>query len=340
MATPSVTVIVVHRERFSFAAQSLESIYAHTDTPFSLIYVDAGSPPRVARYLKEQASRKGFTLIRVDEYLTPNQARNLAIRQASTEYVVFIDNDVVVTPGWLGALVSCAVKTGAWIVGPLYLEGDPAAGVIHGTGRKARIAVENGARVLQEENEEKGQKLGELTTPLQDGPCDLVEFHCMLVRRDVFARLGGLDELLLSEFEHYDLCLAVQQAGGSIHFEPAAVVSYVPPKRLTWSDLRYFLLRWNEAWNQASARRFCTKWSLSPQAASIQRAHVGGTLHRRRAIPLRHILYLACGRRVGKWIDRRILFPLEEAANRRIAPWLAARYWRGLLPAGEAAVNP
>ena len=55
MALP-VTVVVVPRERFSMAARALDVLYERTASPFSLVYVDAGSPRPVRRL--------GFFLLR------------------------------------------------------------------------------------------------------------------------------------------------------------------------------------------------------------------------------------------------------------------------------------
>ena len=66
---PSVTIVVVPRERISLARQCLESLYAHTDIPFRLVWVDGGSPPRTSRYLRDQARARGFDLVRTDDYL-------------------------------------------------------------------------------------------------------------------------------------------------------------------------------------------------------------------------------------------------------------------------------
>lgn len=49
----SITIIVVPRERFSYTQQSLESIYTHTHLPFELVYVDAGSPKHIYKYLQQ-----------------------------------------------------------------------------------------------------------------------------------------------------------------------------------------------------------------------------------------------------------------------------------------------
>ena len=87
-----VTLVVVARERWSYARESLESIYQHTRHPFELVYVDGRSPRHLRRYLETQAQEKGFRLLRTEHFLTPNGARNLGLNQVQTKYVVFVDN--------------------------------------------------------------------------------------------------------------------------------------------------------------------------------------------------------------------------------------------------------
>src|SRR5260221_9141828 len=123
MTTLPVTLVVPPRDRFSAARRSLESIYRNTEGPFELVYVDGNSPPHVSRYLQREAQRRHFTLIRKDQFLSPNQARNIGLKNVRTKYVVFVDNDVEVEPGWLTHLLGCAEETGAWAVAPLIFQG-------------------------------------------------------------------------------------------------------------------------------------------------------------------------------------------------------------------------
>ena len=123
MSTSLATIAVVPRERFSYAIRALDNVIAHTPAPSDLLYIDGGSPPYVRRYVQAEAEKHGFDIVRSEHFLSPNQARNLAVRHVTTKYVVFIDNDAVVTPGWLDALVSCAEETGADVVGPLIFMG-------------------------------------------------------------------------------------------------------------------------------------------------------------------------------------------------------------------------
>ncbi|MCJ8281889.1 MAG: glycosyltransferase, partial [Rivularia sp. ALOHA_DT_140] len=108
MSKARVTIVVSPRERFSFTRESLESIYKHTQVPFELIYVDGNSPTGIKEYLQQKSQDKGFKLIRSEYYLSPNQGRNLAIPHVDTEYLVFVDIDVLVSQGWLNSLLECA----------------------------------------------------------------------------------------------------------------------------------------------------------------------------------------------------------------------------------------
>ncbi len=92
-----VTLVVSPRERFSYACESLESIFQYTDIPFKLIYVDGNSPTPIKEYLETKAKEKNFQLIRTEHYLTPNWARNLGLAEVDTKYVVFADNDIIVS---------------------------------------------------------------------------------------------------------------------------------------------------------------------------------------------------------------------------------------------------
>jgi GT2 family glycosyltransferase len=282
-AQPIVTVVFVPRERFGFTRTALTALYENTREPFELIYVDGGSPPHVRDYLAGVARERGFSLLRSERVLAPNEARNLAVREVTTEYVVFLDNDAVVEPGWLGHLIACARETGAWVAGPLCLIGPPGTGHIHIAGGTLRLEEGPHGRVLHEEHRFAFRHAADVRDELRREPCDMIEFHCLLVRTDVFARIGPLDEELLSANEHLDLALLVREAGGEIWFEPASVITYVPPRSFDAGDRSYYVLRWSRAWNRTSVDRFVTKWRLDPNAGSLLRQKSWLDGQRRRA---------------------------------------------------------
>jgi GT2 family glycosyltransferase len=262
MTEVQTTIVVVPRERFAGAVESLESVLATAGNRCKLVYVDAGSPPAVARQLADAARRLDFTLLRTDRYLTPNQARNLALPMVATKYATFLDNDVFGAPGWLAALERCAEETGADIVAPLTCIGKPVHSRIHHAGGTSRFVERDGRRLFEEGHHLNGESLADNRHRLARERTDMAEFHCVLVRTDVFRRLGKLDEKLMSSHEHIDLCLTVVAGGGKIYFEPEAVVTYVPD-RLVANELPYFMLRWSDEWSRRSLEHFFTKWNAN-----------------------------------------------------------------------------
>ncbi len=318
--THSATVAIVPRERFSYAVTSLDNILAHIGPEQPLVYVDGGSPPEVQDAIARRADTRPFHLLRSDAYLSPNQARNWALNNITTKYVVFIDNDALVSRGWLESLVDCAEATGAWVVGPIYCERLPIAQRIHMAGGEAHFFEQDGRRLLHEQHTYYGKRLTEIQPRLRRQPTELIELHCALVRRDVFDRLGPLDERLLSMSEHTDLCLSVREAGGEVYLEPQSVVTYVPPPPLTRSDLDYYMLRWSHAWNVASLEHFRDKWNLAADDPGISELMdwVGG--HRRIAWHRVNRAVRLLGRKPARWIQKRVISPLELAINCRRYP--------------------
>jgi GT2 family glycosyltransferase len=310
----------VPHERFSATKRSLESILAHRPSGAELVYIDGGSPPLVRQYLEQQAVRRRFRLISTEKYVAPNAARNMAARLVRTRYVAFVDNDVVVSPHWLERLVEAAEATGAAIVGPVCCEGEPAGTRVRSAGGVAAIELASGRRVLRREQALRGRRLAEIAPTLARRQVGQVDFHAALVRMDLFARCGGLDEQLLSALEDTDLCLAARNHGARIFIEPTAAVTYLAPGTLDPVDLDYFQLRWSDVWNEATLGRFREKWELEaddPALAALSRrlAH-----HRRLTLePYRRLLRLF-GRGAARFVENVLIAPLERAANRRKFP--------------------
>ena len=218
MTLPCVAVIVIQRERFSLTELSLQSILAERDRyPFELIYVDGNSPPQTQHYLQAQADQHEFmTLIRCDRYLRANEARNLALPLTqAADYVLFIDNDVIVERGWLKPLVDCAAAEQAAIVAPLTLQGNPESPdvEIHVLSIQTQFHPrKRGKRWFEQKQLLYGTKLRNANRDFQRCPVDAVEFHCMLVRRS-FLDTAVLENVFDSLASHTDLCLQAEAAG-------------------------------------------------------------------------------------------------------------------------------
>ena len=352
---PKVTLILGPRERFSSTAESLESIYQDTDYPFEMIFVDVCSPKPVQRYLAEKSQEKAFKVIRTDKYVTPSQSKNVGLRYifssaaeskyANSDYIVFVENDVLVKKGWLAKLVQCAEETGAAVVSPLTCIGRPLHQVIHNAGGRTYIetVVKNGQprRRLRQSAHLTGRAVAEVTKEIRRVQCDYVEFHCMLVRADVFERVGLLDEGMLSTREHIDFCLTVGKAGGAIYSEREAMVTTdtvgIGSNKvglMAWFgklaqpdfklyDLPYFMLRWNDAWDLASLHHLRDKWDLAEDKYFKKRyAGLGSRRHELLIKPF--VKWLTFGQG-SPWLEK-LLISIERRLNRYVYRRYIKRY--------------
>ncbi len=267
---PTVTIVVVPRERFGVARQSLESLYANTAFPFDLVYVDAGAPAGVSAWISEQSALRGFRVLRSKHMLTPNAARNLGWQACNTPYVVFVDNDVVFAPSWLTALVRCAEETACEVVAPMTCEGPEIHAVIHQAGghyssdREAFFRTARGQRPIIDAMLHQGERLADVSR-FNRHETDNCEFHCVLVRRDALVSIGGLDENMLATKEHLDFCMSIHAAGGRVMLEPESVVTYLFPTRqhaMEPADFPFFLVRWSTDWQKRSLDHFRDKWGI------------------------------------------------------------------------------
>ena len=316
-AEKRVTIAFVPREQFATTQRCLELLLQRTSEPDELIVVDGGSPPGVQQYLQSAAMEHGFRLLRTDEYLTPNQARNLALAHVETPYVAFVDNDVLVSEGWLTALVDCAERSGAWVVGPLYFEFEPERRRIHMFGGEVGIQADGRGRMTcVEKHLFAHELLSDVQTEFHAQPTDLIEFHTVLIRMGVFQQIGRLDEGFQSTSEHVDLCLEVRQAGGEIWIEPASQITYAPPKSLSDSDREFFLLRWSEARGIATLRHMVDKYQLHPRSRGVRLSARWLAGHRRYSMDWLPRWKRRLGVKLGSRLEKSVVTPLEKLWNR------------------------
>lgn len=280
---PRVTVVVTQRERMSLTERSLESVLSDRSEPFELIYVAGGTRDDLRHYLEAKSAEAQFRLLQQTDWLWPNVARNLAMAHVTTEYVVFIDNDVLVEKGWLQRLVSAADETGAALVGPLYLwsdgEGQPR---IHMAGGVLRFVEADGGLEIFEHHNRINESLT-VRTELVRGACDYLEYHCMLVRTDFLRTIGGLDEKITCVHEHIDLALEARKRNLPVIMEPSSGVDYLAFVPLAVSDADFYQWRWSKEAVAASLNAFCEKWGSIMDGDSLKSVQQFAGKHREEA---------------------------------------------------------
>ena len=107
MDQPAVTVVVPTRGRAAYLEVTLDSLCRQrSETDHELLVVDDGATDATP----DVAERFGVRLVRHGERRSLNAARNTGLREASADLIAFVDDDVLVPPGWLGALEDGAAR--------------------------------------------------------------------------------------------------------------------------------------------------------------------------------------------------------------------------------------
>jgi O-antigen biosynthesis protein len=153
-----------------------------------------------------------------DTRSNPARIRNNIIRDSSARYVVFLEGDMeVVTADWITALVEQAQRPTIGAVGPLIIGDD-------GNVRQAGLIIGTDQIVTSGHRSFPRDAFGYFSTLRSINNFSAFSGACMMVRREAFLRVGGLDEQLTSAFGDVDLCLRLRRSGYDNVFLPHVVV--------------------------------------------------------------------------------------------------------------------
>lgn len=114
---PLVTVCMAHWNRPHYLDQAVASLEAQTYPNLEVIVVDdASTDPEALAFLDRLDRRfaaRGWRVLRQPDNRFPGAARNRAARDASGEYLFFMDDDNVAKPDEISTFVDVAQRTGA-----------------------------------------------------------------------------------------------------------------------------------------------------------------------------------------------------------------------------------
>jgi glycosyltransferase involved in cell wall biosynthesis len=217
---PRVTLIIPTRNRLNVLKPCVESLLAKTTYPnFEILIVDNDSDdPETIAYLEQlQASNSERQTspraprVRVAHFpgdFNFSAINNFGVSQTDAPLVGLLNNDLEVIHGdWLDEMVGHALRPEIGCVGAkLYYPDDRIqhAGVILGIGGVAAHAWQTHPRGAA----------GQAHRNLLQQNMSAVTAACLVIRRDVFEQVGGLEaDQLKVAFNDVDFCLKVRAAG-------------------------------------------------------------------------------------------------------------------------------
>ncbi len=238
VASPKVTVAMAVRDAPDWTRRTLEALLSHTQPCYELVVVDdASAEPDTLALLK---ALQGARVIRNRTNMGFVRSSNQAVKGAHGEYILFLNSDAVVQPGWLPPLLDRLQRPGVGAVAPMLLNDD---GSVQQAG--AILGLDGGTQLYGIGGDPRDGRFSFSRV------VDYAAAACLLVRHELIVEFGAFDETFApAYFEDADFCLRLAAAGWRTVYEPRSRVvhglgaSYGTDLPAFQRNHRVFVERW------------------------------------------------------------------------------------------------
>jgi len=207
---PLVSLLIPTRDQLDVLSTCIESILSKTDySNYEIIILDnQSSRPETLEYFSKISKNPKVKVIKYSKEFNYSAINNFGVGHANGSIIGLVNNDIeVISPHWLDEMVSHANRPEIGCVGAkLYYPDDRIqhAGVILGLGGVAG----HSHKYVQRDS------LGYVRRLKVVQNLSAVTAACLLVKKDIFHQVGGLNENELTvAFNDVDFCLRVREAG-------------------------------------------------------------------------------------------------------------------------------
>lgn len=193
------SIVILTYNRLDYTKQCIESIRKFTKkNSYEIIIVDNNSVDGTIEWLKQQHD---ITTILNNENLGFPAGCNQGMKTAKGDNILLLNNDTIVTPGWLDNMIACLYSSESiGAVGPVtnnspYYQTIPVP-------YKDTSGVEGFAKGYNRSDSSKWEER-----------IKLIGF-CMLIKKEVMDRIGFFDEIFTpGNYEDDDYCIRMRRAG-------------------------------------------------------------------------------------------------------------------------------
>lgn len=244
---PRVSIIILNFNKAHLTVECLKSIWEHTwGYCYEVIVVDNGSQFDDFRVLSEFKGSYKLLHLNINRFF--GEGNNIGAELAQGEFLLFMNNDVIVTPNWLPPLMDAfRDHSDCGVAGPKFIYPN---GLLQEAG--ALLDKEGGA-----------VQIGKFQDP--DSPrfnrgrvVDYVSAATMLMRKQIFEDVLGFDYIFEpAYYEDADLCLKIGQLGLKTYYVPESCV--IHHENATTSDKKNGLQLHNMV--AINREKFVHRWS-------------------------------------------------------------------------------
>lgn len=255
---PLVSIIIPNKDHTEDLQICLDSLRERSDYQnYEVIIAENNSekPETFAYYDKIQQEDKRIHVVTWKGIFNYSAINNFAVKSASGELLLFLNNDTeFMDAKALRELVNAALQPNAGASGAMLYYGDRTiqhAGVIIGMGGFAAHALWS-----LTDRDEKYYPFS-----LCEREVSAVTGACLMVQREVYEKVGGMEEDFVVALNDVDFCMKIRAAGYEIIFNPYAKLYHYESKSRGYEDTVEKQARF-----QGEITRFQTKWEQEIRA--------------------------------------------------------------------------
>jgi len=216
---PSVSAVIIHHNNRDLLKKCLASLKRQTHAPSEILLVDNGSTDGSA--LSVSAEFPEARLLRNDCNLAFSRACNKAIGMAAGEFILLLNNDVVLDEGYIGSLLECmSADGGVGIAGGKILSAD-------------RRRIDSAGQSLARSRKVIDRGYGQPDNRQYDKPMHVfgIGASAACYRRSMLDEITDegkyFDEGFEFFYEDMDLSCRAQRKGWKAYYQPKATAAHV-----------------------------------------------------------------------------------------------------------------
>lgn len=248
---PQMTsIIILTFNQLEYTKKCVKSLQKHTPEHHEIIFIDNASTDGTVKWLKAQLKEnKNYKLIENKENLGFAKGCNQGINASRSEFILLLNNDVVVSQSWLAGLHECLNSVlDAGIVGPMTNNISGLQQIIDDEYRTVDYLDKYAAKFREQHRHRR--------IPLRR----IVGF-CMLFKKSLTEKIGLLDESFgTGNFEDDDFCLRAALEGYKNYIAGDVFIHHFGSRSFIGNKIDY------SAAMSGNRKIIDKKWTLSAQS--------------------------------------------------------------------------